>query len=66
MDISLEEMLHAPALGKNGHWAISRGLNRVELAPSVTTQESKYEEETADALYLPSMAAEEKTSSSMV
>ncbi|OXC86425.1 pheromone a factor receptor [Cryptococcus neoformans] len=66
MDISLEEMLHAPALGKNGHWAISRGLNRVGLAPSVTTQESKYEEETADALYLPSMAAEEKTSSSMV
>lgn len=65
MDISLEGMLHAPALGKNGQWGIDRGLNRVEIAPSVRTHGSKYDEGTADALYLPSMMTEEKIKSSM-
>ncbi|KJE05297.1 pheromone a factor receptor [Cryptococcus gattii NT-10] len=55
MDISLKGMLHAPALDKTGQWSINRGLNRVEIAPSVTTHGSKYDEETADSLYLPSM-----------
>lgn len=65
MVISLEGMLHATALGKNGQWSINRGLNRVEIAPSVTTHGSKYDEETADALYLLSMT-EEKIKCSMV
>lgn len=43
MDISLEGMLHAVALGKNGQWGINRDLNRVEIAPSVTTHGSKYD-----------------------
>lgn len=66
MDISLEGMLHAVALGKNGQWGINRDLNRVEIAPSVTTHGSKYDGGTADALYLPSMTTEEKIKSSMV
>ncbi|KAE8541020.1 hypothetical protein D1P53_002374 [Cryptococcus gattii VGV] len=61
MDISLEGMLHAPALGKDGQWSINRGFNRVEIGPSLT-----YDEETADALSLPSMMTEKKIKPSMV
>ncbi|WVQ78574.1 hypothetical protein IAT38_000660 [Cryptococcus sp. DSM 104549] len=56
VDISLEEMLGTPRMDKEGKWSVGGGRS----ATSLRTQESRYDEEAAEALYLPPMQTDEK------
>ncbi|KAK8870086.1 hypothetical protein IAR55_000656 [Kwoniella newhampshirensis] len=58
VDISLEEMLDTPQFDKSGNY-LSRGMMGSSIKTDVS--ESKYDEETAEALYLPPMQTDEKS-----